>query len=130
MGVIFVIIFALVVVYVLWQCIGWLLHADTTCMSRGTYGRASFKEFKEQFEMVDWNYSRGYDALYVEDTMNGHKFSDFIYPSLSEIKFNDDRMIMRSPLSYFLAKMYVREYLNKGFHNKKKMYWRPVKNDN
>ncbi|WP_339304301.1 hypothetical protein NST33_17820 [Paenibacillus sp. FSL L8-0435] len=98
------IITSFLVIYVLIAIpfIPWLTHISMTKSSTESCGWANYKQFKENWNKYEWTPLRHYPKFFENEE---HK----CYFHVGVIKFENKGMKIRDPISYWLAKRYVRK---------------------
>ncbi len=88
--------------------VGWMVHiSQTKCFSE-RYGWGDYDKFKQHFELCDWKCVGCEGNYLIADNFD----SEY---GASIIKFNGIGMLMRTPIDWFLANLYVEEYREGAF---------------
>lgn len=91
--------------------ISWSIHISQTKDFTEKYGWGNYRKFKYHFNRCDWDYKYGGERLKAGDCEYG----------ASIIKFKGIGMIMRTPIDWILAEMYVGRY--RGKHKRGGYKW-------
>lgn len=95
--------------------IPWQVHKSQVKNHCHTYGYANYQKFIEEMNKHKWE-------------QRGWKDSLFDYQNKSEIhasvfKFEDKGMIMRTPVDYFRASVFIKKYIGETFNKKNIIKW-------
>lgn len=109
MGVMTIVVVYLTAVVAVFGCIMWFMHIDRVKSNCCKYGWASFNLFKKKIMELDGQWE--WDLRFPNSLFhNESKVHAYIY------KFNEIGMIMRTPIDFLMAELFVRKYIRKRFN--------------
>lgn len=104
LAVLLIIVIIVLIIFGFYLLIDWLTHIGMTKDHTTKSGWTGYKKFVEHFSKVDWK-AESFWAGSCWDRLNDCEYHANI------IKINGAGMIINNPISYFLVKQYVRNYL-------------------
>jgi len=107
MGLIIFMLILFTIFITIYEYIEWICHAQTVKEIHKPYGYASFNTFKKHFDATEWDADRNNMKYCLYKYYHGDCISK---TDTYSIRFNDVGMILKSPLSLFRARRYIRKY--------------------
>ena len=109
--------------------LGWIsnisqVKSNQTFLDQHNFGFASFEKFKENFDNINWSYDKNWEwSLFYYDENSFAECNSKIHADI--FMFNHIGMIMKTPIDYWRAIIYVHKYIKEHFKydmKKEKLY--------
>lgn len=104
MEIIIAILLPIIILILSFSLVYYTTHIDMTKSRTKIYGYGTYSKFLREFNKYNWQ-----QGDYFESSLFDGKNNCQIHASI--IEFDGIGMIMRTPLDYFLAVMFVRRYI-------------------